>query len=93
MSKENVEIITKSDNNFAPNLVNYHVLPDIDFNGHCLINNNIYTPKRVINLFISYIPNPILNLNTNFTLNNCLFGSLKLNKNTDPVNKNIVAMA
>ena len=58
MSEENVESITKSDSNFAPNFVNHHVLPDINFNIHCLINNNISIPKKVINLYISYILSP-----------------------------------
>ena len=40
MSEENIENIIKSDNNFATSFVNDHVLPDINFNGHCLINNN-----------------------------------------------------
>ena len=46
MSEENITNITKSDSNFAPSFVDYHVLPDIAFNGHCLINNNISTPKK-----------------------------------------------
>ena len=55
------------------------------FNGHCLIKNNISIPKEVINLYISYTLSPWLrNLNTNFTLSNCLFGSVKLTKNVDP---------
>ena len=58
MSEENVESITKSDSNFAPNFVNHHVLPDINFNIHCLINNNISIPKKVLNLYISYILSP-----------------------------------
>ena len=38
----------------------------------------------MINLFISYKLNPqSKNLNTDFILNNCLFGSVKLTKNTD----------
>ena len=45
---------------------------------------NISIPKNVINPYISYKVNPQLkNLNTNFTLNNCLFESLKLMKNID----------
>ena len=32
------------------------ILPDIYFNGHCLINN-ISIPKKVINTYISYIIN------------------------------------
>ena len=69
MSKGNIENITKSDRNFLPIFLDRHVLPDINFNGHCLINNNISTPKKLINLYISYILNPWLkNLNTDFTL-------------------------
>ena len=45
ISEENIENITKSDSNFAPNFVDHHVLPDINFNGHCLIYN-ISIPKK-----------------------------------------------
>ena len=73
ISEENIENITKSDSNFAPTFVNHYVLPDINFNGHCLIN-----------ISIPYILIPWLrNSNTDFTLNNCLFGSVKLTKNGD----------
>ena len=58
MSEEGIENITKSDSNFAATFVNQYVLPDINFNGHCLINDNISIPKKVINLSISYILNP-----------------------------------
>ena len=34
--------------------IDHHVLPDVDFNGHCLINN-IYITKNVINIYISLI--------------------------------------
>ena len=57
MSEENIENITKSDSNFAPNFVDHHLLPDKDFNGHCLINN-IYFPKKVINIYISHTLTP-----------------------------------
>ena len=77
----NTENITKSDSNFAPTF--HHVLPDIKFNEHCLIND-IYIPKKVINIFNCYTLNPWLrNLNIEFPLNNCLFLSVKLNKNAD----------
>ena len=83
MSEKNIENITKSDINFVPTFVDHHLLPDINFNGHCLINN-ISIPKKVINLYISYKLNPqFRNLNTNFILGNCLFGSVKLTKNAD----------
>ena len=36
LSKNNIEDITKSGNNFAPYFFDHHVLPDINFNEHCL---------------------------------------------------------
>ena len=84
MSEENIENLTKSDSNFASAFVDHHVLPDKKING-CSLINNIYIPKKVINIYISYTLNPWLrNLNTNFTLKDCLFGSVKLTKNADP---------
>ena len=51
---------------------------------HCLVTNKISIPKKVIPLLISYILNLWLkNSNTDFILNNCLFGSVKLTKNAD----------
>ena len=83
MSEENIENITKSDSKFVPTFVDHHVLPEINFNGHCLINN-IYILKKVANICISYTLNPWLrNLSTGFTLNNCLFVSVKVTKNAD----------
>ena len=84
MSKENMENITKTDSNFAPTFVDHHLLPDINFKGHCLIKNNVSIPKKVINPYIFYSLNPQLrNLNTDFTLNNCLLESVKPTSNAD----------
>ena len=84
MPQKNIANILKSDSNFAPNFADHHLLLDINFNGHCLIKDNISIPKKVTNLYISYTLNPQLrNLNTDFTLGNCLFGSVKLAKNSD----------
>ena len=57
MSEENIENITKSDNKFARTFVDHHILNEINFYGHCLINSNICIPKNVINLYISYTLN------------------------------------
>ena len=43
-----------SDSNFAPTLINYYPLRDIQFNGHCLINTNNDTSLGTINPNISY---------------------------------------
>ena len=76
MSEESIDNITKSDSNFAPNFVDHHFLPDINLNGPALIKN-ISTPKKVINLYISYTLGPRLrNLNTDFTLGNLLIWML-----------------
>ena len=71
---------------FASTFVDHYVLPDINFNGHSLINNNISIRKKVINIYIyiSYILNQWpRDFNTDFTLGSCLFGSVKLTKNAD----------
>ena len=85
MFEESIENITKSDSNFAPTFVDHRLLPDMNFNGHCLIKSNISISKKVINLYISYTLAPQLKkLSTYFTLGNCLSGSVKLTKNADP---------
>ena len=45
-SEENIENITKSGSNFAPTFVNHHVLPDIGFNGQCLIKKIFLSLKK-----------------------------------------------
>ena len=45
--------INKSDSNFVPTFVGHYVLPDRNFNEHCLTNNNISIPKKVIKVYIS----------------------------------------
>ena len=45
----------------------------------------LYISKKVKNKDISFTLNSWLrNLNTDFTLNNCFFGTIKLTKNADP---------
>ena len=44
MPEENIGGITKSDSLFAPTFVNHCLLPDVNFNGHFLINNKISIP-------------------------------------------------
>ena len=84
MSEESIGNIAKSGSSFAPTFVDHHVLADINFDRHCLVKKNIFIPKKVINLYISYTLGPQLrNLNTDFTLCNCLFGSVNLTKNAD----------
>ena len=84
MSEESIENITASDNNFAPTYIDQRLLPDMNFSGHCLTKHNISIPKKVINLYISYtLGSKLRNSNTDFTLGNFLFGSVKLTKKAD----------
>ena len=50
--EENIENITKSDKNFAVIFVDHNVLPYVGLNGPCLINNNVYVPKKVIHVYM-----------------------------------------
>ena len=54
MSEENIENITKPGDNFKPTFVHHHLLPEMNFNGHCLVKNNISIPKKVINPCICF---------------------------------------
>ena len=49
MSEENIENITKPEDNFEPTFVHHHLLPEMNFNGHCLVKNKISIPQKVIN--------------------------------------------
>ena len=76
MSEEKIENITKSDSNFVLTFVDLCLLPDINFNVYYFIKKK--------KLFISYKLHPKLrDLNIDFTLNNCLFGFVKLTKNAN----------
>ena len=69
---------SKSDSNFVPDFVDNNSLPDISFNGRCLIKNNTSISEKVINLYISYTLGPKL-----WNSINCLFGYVRLTKNAD----------
>ena len=59
----------------------------LKFRGNYLKQENkaLFTPNNVVNLFIVYELNRWSgDLNTDFTLKDCLFGSVKLTKNADP---------
>ena len=59
----------------------------LEFNGGCLKQDKItYNHGKIINIYIVYDLKSALNYNEGFTLENCLFGVVKLTKNAD-VNK------
>ena len=46
MSEESIENIIKSDSLFASTFFYHYILPDVNFNGHCSLNNNISVSKK-----------------------------------------------
>ena len=56
----------------------------LKFNGSCLIQDQItYTPKAIVNIYIVYEITKKNYISDYPTLENCLFGSVKLTKNPD----------
>ena len=51
ISEESIENITKSDNTFAPTFIGFCPLAALKFNGNCLIKNNFYNFRKIINLY------------------------------------------
>ena len=84
LSKESIENITTSDSNFASTIINYYPTPYIKFNGNCLKNNND-SSLDAVNLYVCYeLDQWSRDLDTDFTLDSSLFGSIKLTKNANP---------
>ena len=74
--------------------VNFYPLPDIQFNGNCLINNNNDLSLDTVNLYVCYeLDQWLRDLDTDFRLGNCLFASVMLTKNADQINTNTAATA
>ena len=56
----------------------------LKFNGSCLIQDQItYTPQTIVNIYIVYEVTKKNSISDYPTLENCLFGSIKLTKNFD----------
>ena len=97
MSEESIENLIKSESIFAPIFVDQLLLPNMNFNGHYLIKNNISIPKKAIKLYISYtLCIQLKNLNTDFTLGNwviSLFGSIRPTRMLIQANTSILVTA
>ena len=72
-----------TNNRIAPKLSYYGTKRKVLFNGNCLKQDKItYTHGTILNIYIVYEFNSNLN-NFDPTLENCLFGVVKLTKNAD----------
>ena len=82
MSDAVIEPPATDDNNFAPPF-GYNGTKIRKFNGSCLKQDKVtYDHRPVVNIYIVYVLNLTLN-SFDPTLEKCLFGAVKLTKNTD----------
>ena len=68
-----------------PNLENNGRM-NVKFNGNCFVQNKVLHPNtdNVVNIYIVYKLDPIcFSRNTDYTIQNALFGAMKITKNTD----------
>ena len=84
MSKEIIKAPRSNNNILSPrteNTLDYQKLK-LKFNGTCLIQDQItYTPQTIVNIDIVYEITKKNNVSDHPTLENCLFGFVKLTKN------------
>ena len=72
------------DNSLAPTLGYDSKRMYLEFNGGCLKQHKIiYNHGKIVNIYIVYDLKLTLNYDEDFTLENCLFGAVKLTKNSD----------
>ena len=86
MSNENSKPPHPANKYLSPKLIWYNSRIKLKFKESCLKQEDrvAYAPKNVINLLIVYeLDTWPQNITTDFTLKNCLFGSVKLTKNVD----------
>ena len=59
---------------------------NVEFNGNYFVQNKVLHPNnnKVVNIYIVYELDPISSTrNTDYTIQNALFGAIKIIKNTD----------
>ena len=75
--------------NVAPDIKNTISQLYVSFNGNYFKQDPITIPNNVINIYVVYKLNPIKSTrNTDYTIQNALFGDMKITKNTDSSKNN-----
>ena len=84
--KESIKTPPISDNTFAPKVIDCNQLEKVVFNRNCLMQDKIYfIHDSAVNLYITLeLDTWSRDLNTDFTLDNCLVGAMKLAKSVNP---------
>ena len=82
MSDEKIDSIKTSNHSNTPNLDYYSTKRRVEFNGSCLKQDKItFNHGKVVNIYIVYEINKSINISDYPTLENCLFGAVRLTEN------------
>ena len=85
LSNEKIMTPHTTNKSLSIKLVWYNSRIKLKFGGSCLKQDKAtFTPKNVVSLFVYELDTWSRDLNTDFTLKNCLFGSVMLTKNDNP---------
>ena len=83
-SNKNVLNSVQNTKNVAPDIRNINGQLYVSFNGNYFEQDPITIPNNVINIYCVYQLDPISSTkNTDYTIQNALFGVMKITKNTD----------
>ena len=84
LSDKKINPITASNYSVTPFLDYYGTKTKVEFSGNCLKQDKItYTHRKIANIYTSYEIRKSINISDYPTLENCLFGAVRLTKNAD----------
>ena len=84
MSEESIKPPSTSNNILNPLLDYVGTKARVEFKGNCLKQNKFsFDLGKIINIYIVYKINKNFNISSYSTLENCLFGAIKLTKHPD----------
>ena len=82
MSDEKLILLKR--HSVTPNLSFYGTKPRVEFSGSCLKQDKVtFNHGKIVNMYIVYEINKIIDISDYPTLQNCLFGAISLTKNAD----------
>ena len=84
LSDERINSVTASSYKVTPQLSYYGTKTRVEFNGSCLKQDSVtFNHGKIVNIYIVYEINKSINISDYPTLENCLFGAVRLTKNAD----------
>ena len=84
MPDKRINSITASNFSITSELSDYGSKIRVKFNGSCLKQDKItYIHGTIVNIYIAYEISKSFNISSHPTLENCLFGAVRLTKNVD----------